>query len=197
MMTPKLLNTLKKEYKQDDKSPEYPDWVLAGPPVTKKLYTATNTLFIELKQKIELGDIDNIDIHDGPIVKAHIAECADVSATNIRIDRQVDLFNYIEEQNIKLTKILKTKKSKKSSGKRKTKKQIEEENKILKLDIKKLEQEKYHDFFTQIIASQLMKKQKDLALQNQKLLEETTHHEETIRNLRRQISQYMKQFNNT
>jgi hypothetical protein len=195
-MTSKLLNSLKKENKKNDKDPKYPDWVLAGPPVTKKLYTAIDALFIELQQKIELGDTDNIDMHNGPIVKAHIAKRAEISATNIRIDRQVDLFEYIKDQNAKLTKLLKKNKSKESTGKRKNYKELKTENKEYKTEIKRLEQEKYHDFFTQIIASQLMKKQKDLALQNQKLLEETTNHEETIRNLRRQISQYMKQFNN-
>lgn len=196
-MTSKLLNSLKKENTKDESEPKYPDWVLAGPPVTKSLFSAVNDLFIKLKEQIELGDTNDIDIHNGPIVKAHIAERADVSPTNIRKDRQVDLFEYIKEQNAKLSKLLKNNKSKQSAGKRKTYKELKAENKEQKAKIKKLEQDKYHDFFSQIIESQLMKKQKDLALQNHKLLDEVTNHEETIRNLRRQVGQYMKQFNNS
>jgi hypothetical protein len=196
-MASKLLDKLKIEKKKDENEPEYPLWVLAGPPVTKNLFNAVNELFIELKKRIERSDTSNIDINNGPIVKAHIAERADVSPTNIRIDRQVDLFDHIDTQNKKLLRLLKKEQSTKSAGKRPTYKELKAENKKLESKIKKLEQDKYHDFFTQLIDSQVMRKQKDLALQNNKLLNEVTEYEDTIRNLRRQVSQYMKQLNNT
>jgi hypothetical protein len=195
-MAPKLLDSLKKSQDTKKLDLEFPAWVVNGPPVTKKLFCAVEEIFTELQNKIIAGDISNIDTKNGPIVNAHIAERACVSATNIRIDRQVDLFTHIEVKNVKLTKLLKSKKSKKSTGRRKIKKELVDENKKLNVKIKKLEQEKHHDFFTKIIDSQLMMKQKDLALQNQKLLLEVTNHEETIRNLRRQVNQYMKQLNN-
>jgi|GEM_PF-3423801 len=195
-MTNGLLNTLKKVKQVELDELNYPEWVIVGPPITKLLYEATEEIFSELKSKIKTGSIENIDFRNGPIVKAHIAKKADgASASNIRRDRQPKLYKHIDELNKELSRLAKNKKKELSSGKRKTKSELELENKELKVRVKKLEQEKYHVFFQQLIDSKLVKKQKVLALKNHKMAEELAAHEETIRNLRKQVRQYLKQIN--
>lgn len=195
-MTTGLLSTLKKVKQVELDELNYPEWVFVGPPITKLLYQATEEIFSELKLKINSGSIENIDLKNGPIIKAHIAKKADgASASNIRKDRQPKLYAHIDKRNRELLKLTKNKKVELSSGKRKTKSELEIENKELKVKIKKLEQEKYHVFFQQLIDSKLVNKQKVLALQNQKMAEELADNEETIRNLRKQVRQYLKQIN--
>lgn len=190
-----MLSSLKKNTESNNKT-QYPDWVLEGPPITKKLYDATELIYSELLEKIHSGKIDGLDLYNGPIVKAHIAQRAGgKSASNIRKDRQETFLTYLRNKNSKLLELVRTIKPKNKNDKRKTKADLEQENKKLKNKINELEQEKYREFFKQIINSQLLKKQKDLALQNEKLLIEVANNDEIIRNLRKQVNQFMMQLN--
>lgn len=189
-----MLNKLKKIH-QSENLESYPNWVLDGPPVTKKLYDATNKIYHELLIKIQSKDIKGLDLYNGPIVKSHIAETANVSPSNIRVDRQEKLFTYLNDKNTELLKIIKKVEQPKKKKKRKNKADLEKENHILKAKLKQLEQDKYCNFFKQLIANQTLQKQKDLALQNEKLLIDQANDEEVIKNLRTQVSLLFQQLN--
>ncbi|OUS72068.1 hypothetical protein B5G52_09450 [Pseudoalteromonas sp. A601] len=194
-MNQSMLSSLKKAKPTANSASQYPDWVLASPPVTKKLFDAINALYEEIEYKIEKGFIEDIDWSLGPIIKCNIAIKAVVSPSNIRKDRQPKLYDFIILKNNELKELLPSKAQKKQS-KSKTKKDYKHEIKSLKNQLKQNENEKYKEFFNQIIENHLTTKQKDLALKNEKLLLEVKNHEETIRNLREKLNQYMKQLSN-
>lgn len=197
-MNQSMLSSLKKAKPTANSASQYPDWVLASPPVTKKLFDAINALYEEIEYKIEKGFIEDIDWSLGPIIKCDIATKAVVSPSNIRKDRQPRLYDYIVIKNNELKGLLPSKAQKKQpkSKRSKTKKDYKSEIKSLKNQLKQNENEKYKEFFNQIIESHLTTKQKDLALKNEQLLLEVKNHEETIRNLREKLNQYMKQLSN-
>ena len=197
-MNQSMLSSLKITKSTENSTSQYPDWVLASPPVTKKLFDAITALYEEIEYKIEKGFIEDIDWSLGPIIKCDIATKAVVSPSNIRKDRQANLYNYIVLKNNELKELLPSKVQKKQSKskKNKTNKDYKNEIKRLKNQLKQNENEKYKEFFNQIIESHLTTKQKDLALKNEKLLLEVKNHEETIRNLREKLNQYMKQLSN-
>lgn len=197
-MNQSMLSSLKKTKPTANSASQYPDWVLASPPVTKKLFDAITALYEEIEYKIEKGFIEDIDWSLGPIIKCDIATKAVVSPSNIRKDRQPRLYDYIVIKNNELKELLPSKAQKKQpkSKRSKTKKDYKSEIKSLKNQLKQNENEKYKEFFNQIIESHLTTKQKDLALKNEQLLLEVKNHEETIRNLREKLNQYMKQLSN-
>lgn len=189
-----MLNSLKK-VRQPERPESYPNWVLEGPPVTKKLYDATDKIYDELLIQIQSKDLKGLDLHNGPIVKSHIAEAANVSASNIRVDRQEKLFIYLNVKNAELLKLVKKVEQPQKKKKRQTKADLEKENHILKAKLKQLEEDKYCNFFKQLIANQTLRKQKDLALQNEKLLIDQANNEEVIKNLRTQVNLLFQQLN--
>ena len=172
---------------------ELPDWVKSGNKMTRKLYYATIELVEELKIQIKNGASKDLKVTDRTLINAHIAKKADVSDTNIRKDRQEDLFKFIKEQNDILLDMWKLGGRHSTDGRRMSKPELEIAKKSLQSEVKNLENKKYHEFFRELINSQVIVEQRSLAKRYAALQADYNTAQETIANLRLTQQQLIKQ----
>ena len=188
-----LLASKKKTIKSD-----LPDYLQASSQALKDLYRAFKSIESELEAKINSTEID-LSITERNILNSKVAERADRSESNFRRDRTVPakIIEEIETANKRLELLYSTKVKKNTSGKHKSKSELEEEVESLRAEVKKLNNEKYQEFFAQLIDSQITQNQKRLAEKNKALELQVKQLEETIGNLRKQNAQYLRQLNTT
>jgi len=172
---------------------ELPDWVKSGNKMTRKLYYATIELVEELKIQIKNGASKDLKVTDRTLINAHIAKKADVSDTNIRKDRQEDLFKFIKEQNDILLDMWKLGGRHSTDGRRMSKPELEIAKKSLQSEVKNLENKKYHEFFRELINSHVIVEQRSLAKRYAALQADYNTAQETIANLRLAQQQLIKQ----
>ncbi|GEA04801.1 hypothetical protein KUL17_36980 [Alteromonas sp. KUL17] len=161
------------------------------------LYRAFKEIEGELEVKIQEASSE-LSVTQRELVRSDIASRAGVSESNFRKGRKVPerLMEEIEHANARLRTIYNNKMLKRSSGKHKSKSELEAEIKRLSNTVKKLENEKYQEFFRQIIDSQLLENQKNLAERNEALKLRVRELESMVSNLRTKNSDLLKMINN-
>jgi hypothetical protein len=172
---------------------ELPDFVKSGNKMTKKLYAATIELVEELKTLIKSGTSKDLKFTERTLVNAHIAKKAGVSDTNIRIDRQELLIKFIEAQNEILVDMWKLDGGHPTDGRRMSKPELEVAKKSAEKQVKDLDNKKYREFFRELIDSQVIKEQSELARSYTALKADYNTAQETIANLRLNQQQLIKQ----
>lgn len=183
-------------YKKTNIQEEYPDWVLSGPDVLKKFYDALNELKDEIVDRIESDPSSIKSVRERTIVKSYVADKAGEDKTNIRKSRfPIDFFDLIKEYDDQLTNLWNEKSIGLKGGKSKTKNDYIEENKKLKDQNQKLEQENFHNYFNSALESEVLEEQRTLAEAHKKLKIDYEEAQEIIANLRIKINDLLKQLN--
>lgn len=173
-----------------------PAWMETASPKLKALYLAYKEIEEELESKIQ-NTKEEINKTQRTIVKAKVAERADVNESNFRKDREIPakILDEIVASNKRLELLYKEKVSANSKGKHKSKSDLKSETELLKKEIKTLKNEKYKSFFELLIDNQLTENQKSLAEKNLALELRVKELEEVVANLRKQNNEYMRQLN--
>lgn len=173
-----------------------PPWLITAPDSIKALYRAFITIESELTEKIS-KTTEELAIKERSIVKAKVAERAGVDESNFRKDRPISnrLLIEIENANERLNLLYKKQVSSRSEGQHKSKSELLAEVKLLRTEVSKLKNEKYQEFFSQLIANQLTEEQKNLAEKNRALAGRVKELEQVVSNLRNQIAAYIKELN--
>jgi len=177
------LESLKKNPKNKT-SEKLPSWVTDGTDVTRKLYESTQRAFVEIKRRLESAD--DLAIKERRLVGRVIAKDADVDHSNLRVDRQPRLMDFINELNQELDRIwLKYKSVKSDSGAKLTKKELEKENVYLKRELELARRANQSDALMVVLESELLMERKDLARALAKSKEQIISLEEMLANARR------------
>lgn len=173
-----------------------PAWMATASPSLKSLYLAYKEIETELENKIQNTNEEIIKTQR-TIVKAKVAERAEVNESNFRKDREIPakILEEISASNKRLELLYQQKISTHSEGKHKSKADLESEVGKLKKEVEVLRNDKYKSFFELLIDNQLTENQKNLAEKNLALELRVKELEEVVANLRKQNLEYMRQLN--
>ncbi len=187
--------SLDKYYKKSPTTNLIPPWA-SETKMTLKLYEAVLSQ-VKLIEK-EIRDNSNnkqLSIKKRTLVKSKIAEIAGVDKTNLRIDRQPKLLDYIDSENKRLDHLWMNSRKHAGEGKRVAKPELEKLNTELKTEIEELRQLKLHEYFDKAIESQVLKNHREITAQHAQLKSDYRTAQKTIANMREMNAQLMKELN--
>lgn len=178
--------------KESNPAGALPAWVTTE--TTKKLYTATITIFEDIKTKITKKP--NLPIRERKIISRQIALHCNLSPSIIVARRQPEIVQLIINLNEELEILYKSCISNRStSGKKLTKEELIKENRALKKENARLRDLAVSEALTNFVNSTLPTRTRETVITIQELRNEIQRLEKVISNQAEQNRKYMDSLN--
>lgn len=141
-----------------------PDWAKKRP-LIEKIYNLIQERISDIEKLIKSStreEVDQLKVKDYKIVIRDITEQLGASSSNVRKDREPELFKYISEQNSRLERLIESKRTNISSGEL-SKEQLKIALDKLRKEHEKATQKNMHDYFQMAVEQNIIGSQKQMA----------------------------------